>query len=460
MSVIIATCSFKSQLDKMDAFSCRADRSHSIDPKLDLLSEQMLRTIKYFEQKRKFSSLAEFSSFLNECELLVTESENNNANLSSQISKLLQQIADARLASFLLNFQSKMLGGYLKAALHKYPSLNKLHHTTEHMIVQFIRDLVNRSKFPLAALHSLGFAESRVYEPGMHVSIRFEQTRKAICEGRTGQPDNIGTVLQEGNSRKNSSGDSALDTEATSEGNSSRNSGLSKKNISKTGDFVLHGSPIKGDPSPVGNSSQLKSPKKQQHDLELTENDQDFTNELKGHIKANNRIPDEYRKYFKSFFCDFTISNSMRRWLWQERIGNPIRMNRFVFNNLLVRANYESMSPVTEDIIVEDLLRCCRDAPDPFLAEIMFANVKKVAHLLEVTIVLTIALSSRYSIRARNVVGDLPDPRSVRPRYLRNICTDTEPDSREQFDEEPLYIQRRSSKLRLKSRSTSINSRS
>ena len=425
----------------MDAFSCRADRSPPIDPKLDLLSEQMLRTMKDFEQKRKFASVGEFSSFVNECELLIIESENANANLSTQITKLLQQFADARLASFLLSFQSKMLSGYLKAAPHKYPSLNKLHHTMEHMIVQFVRDLVNRSKFPLAALHSLGFAESRVYEPGMHVSIRFEQTRKETTDGRIGQNDNVLAVLQEGGSRKNSSGDSAPDTEATSEGNSSRNSGLSKKNISKAGDFVLHSSPIKSDPFSGGNSPNPKSPKKQQHDLELTENDQDFTNELKGHVKANNRIPDDYRKYFKSFFCDFTISNSMRRWLWQERIGNPIRMNRFVFNNLLVRANYERMSPVTEDIIVEDLLRCCRDAPDPFLAEIMFANVKKVAHLLEVISHLKIALPSRHPVCAGHVICDLPNPGSVRPRYLRDIRTDTQLDPGEHLDEELIYIQ-------------------
>ena|SRR3990167_8973650 len=366
----------------MDTVYGRGEKISSYSSQVEDLCERLPKTLKMFEAGRQFNRKEDLTVFLEDCDRLLLEAEQCKSEGAVQVSKLVQGFADARLSVFLTGFQSKMLGGYFKAAPHKYSTLHRMVHTTENMIVQFIRDLINRSSCPLASLHALGYSESRLYERGMHVSVRFSKPGTTPLNSKCGDSDQQGLVVP-AKSRKNSSEDSGPDTEASSVGNSSRNSGLSKKNVGRDPDFALHSSPIKVESNKAGSSGQ-KSPRKQQHDLELTENDQDFTNELKEHIKGNNHIPDEYRKYFKSFFCDFTLSNSLRRWLWQERIGNPIRMNRFVFNNLLVRSKVESMSVNTDDIVVEDLLRCCRDVEDPFLAEIMFANVKKIAHLLEV----------------------------------------------------------------------------
>lgn len=84
-----------------------------------------------------------------------------------------------------------------------------------------------------------------------------------------------------------------------------------------------------------------------------------FEKELKAYIRKSEPLEGSCKKYFKNFFCDYGLSPSMRRWLWRERIGNPIRMNRTTFNTWCNRTQHLGICGDQEAVIKADLIRAC-----------------------------------------------------------------------------------------------------
>jgi Rab-GTPase-TBC domain len=108
-----------------------------------------------------------------------------------------------------------------------------------------------------------------------------------------------------------------------------------------------------------------KSPDSQPKRLLI--DDRTFEVELKQYIVRSRPIEPACVKYMKSFFCDNTISKTMRRWLWRERIGNKIKMNRTLFNAWLERSTSMGICPDQAATIKVDLIRACsclRDSSD------------------------------------------------------------------------------------------------
>lgn len=87
--------------------------------------------------------------------------------------------------------------------------------------------------------------------------------------------------------------------------------------------------------------------------------DKIFEKELKPFIKKSEPLEEHCKKYFKNFFCENGLSPSMRRWLWRERIGNPLRMNRTLFNTWCSRTARSGICAEQEAVIKADLVRAC-----------------------------------------------------------------------------------------------------
>lgn len=88
-------------------------------------------------------------------------------------------------------------------------------------------------------------------------------------------------------------------------------------------------------------------------------NDELFEKELKGYFCKSEPLEKSCKKYFKNFFCEYTLSPKLRRWLWRERIGNPIRMNRTIFNSWTSKANLLGICADQAAVIKADLIRAC-----------------------------------------------------------------------------------------------------
>lgn len=109
-----------------------------------------------------------------------------------------------------------------------------------------------------------------------------------------------------------------------------------------------------------------------------------FISELKPYIDGKKRIPKEALNYFKSYLIDYQISPTLRKWLWKERIGNDVRMNLVLFNNLLSRMRCETISERTQLLIADDLIRTCASISNRLQSNIVFCHLKLLASIFEV----------------------------------------------------------------------------
>lgn len=87
--------------------------------------------------------------------------------------------------------------------------------------------------------------------------------------------------------------------------------------------------------------------------------DSNFERELKPFIIKSEPLDQSIVKYMKNYFCDYGLSKTMRRWLWRERIGNGIKVNRTTFNTWQTRASMQEICPEMQAIIRADLVRAC-----------------------------------------------------------------------------------------------------
>lgn len=115
-----------------------------------------------------------------------------------------------------------------------------------------------------------------------------------------------------------------------------------------------------------------------------TAGDHTFSVELKAYIRGQEPVPEHALPYFRSFFCDLSLSPTLRQWLWEQRIGNRIRMTRSLFNNLLVRGVRDAIEVATEEIMVEDLIRTCSAIPSQTESKRVYENLKRLLSLFEV----------------------------------------------------------------------------
>lgn len=121
-------------------------------------------------------------------------------------------------------------------------------------------------------------------------------------------------------------------------------------------------------------------------------NDDLFEKELKCYINKSEPLEDSCIKYFKNFFCDHSISPDLRRWLWRERIGNPIRMNRTIFNTFCNRTSFLGICLDQEAVIKADLIRACSCLEDHEDKAKIFADLEKLIAAFVVAEILTTVL--------------------------------------------------------------------
>lgn len=110
----------------------------------------------------------------------------------------------------------------------------------------------------------------------------------------------------------------------------------------------------------------------------LLVDDHTFEVELKQYIVRSKPIDPGCVKYMKNFFCDNTISKTMRRWLWRERIGNKLKLNRTLFSTWLARSANVGICPESELIIKVDLIRACNCLYDNEDKVRIFADLNKL----------------------------------------------------------------------------------
>lgn len=118
--------------------------------------------------------------------------------------------------------------------------------------------------------------------------------------------------------------------------------------------------------------------------LKITTNDDLFDKELKMFINKLEPLQDSCKKYFKNFFCDHDLSPDLRRWLWRERIGNPIRMNRTIFTTWANRTSALGICLEQEAVIKADLIRACTCLEDNEDKAKIYSDLEKLISIFVV----------------------------------------------------------------------------
>lgn len=126
------------------------------------------------------------------------------------------------------------------------------------------------------------------------------------------------------------------------------------------------------------NSSSLKSSPPTSKKQKGIIDDDIFERELKPFIRNSEPLDESCKKYFKNFFCDHLLSPDLRRWLWRERIGNPIRMNRTIFTTWCKRTSFLGICSDQEAVIKADLIRACSSLEENEDKVRIFSDLEKL----------------------------------------------------------------------------------
>jgi hypothetical protein len=63
------------------------------------------------------------------------------------------------------------------------------------------------------------------------------------------------------------------------------------------------------------------------------------------------------REQVKKFFLSNVIGDEQRKELWTLKIGNRLKINKTIYENLVERLKYEDFEPKIEKLIKDDLNR-------------------------------------------------------------------------------------------------------
>lgn len=94
----------------------------------------------------------------------------------------------------------------------------------------------------------------------------------------------------------------------------------------------------------------------------------------------------EGKDKLKDVFTKVTWSDESRKHLWRKRIGNKLRINKALFDNLMDRLTIEGINKRAEKTIVDDLDRTFPNVSGQIEGIQMYAGMKLVLYLFEVVI--------------------------------------------------------------------------
>lgn len=118
---------------------------------------------------------------------------------------------------------------------------------------------------------------------------------------------------------------------------------------------------------------------------DLPINDEEFKAKLSKMLKIPNYpVNDGQRKKINSFFKKYIISDDMRKDLWRFKIGNRLKLNKQIYNNLKARLETEGIPKKAEKTITDDLDRTYPVCFDYEEGVQMYRNMKLILSLFEV----------------------------------------------------------------------------
>lgn len=119
------------------------------------------------------------------------------------------------------------------------------------------------------------------------------------------------------------------------------------------------------------------------HNFDMTINDELYRQKYKQFLLNNNDdFPD--RDNLFSFFRFYTISDEERKQLWKVRIGNSLRIDREVFENLKVRLKEEGLKKSVEKLVVDDMNRTLPNYKSCGAGQYMYENIQQLLLLFQV----------------------------------------------------------------------------
>lgn len=77
------------------------------------------------------------------------------------------------------------------------------------------------------------------------------------------------------------------------------------------------------------------------------------------------------------------MSDQLRRDYWRVKIGNKLKINSVLYNNLVERLSVESIPKRSEKTITDDLDRTFPNCNDIQEGKEMYANMKQILSLFE-----------------------------------------------------------------------------
>lgn len=119
------------------------------------------------------------------------------------------------------------------------------------------------------------------------------------------------------------------------------------------------------------------------HNFDLAINDELYRQKYKQLlINSSDEFPD--RDHLFSFFRFYTISDEERKQLWKVRIGNTLRIDREVFENLKIRLKEEGLKKSVEKLVVDDMNRTLPNYKSCGAGQYMYENIQQLLLLFQV----------------------------------------------------------------------------
>jgi hypothetical protein len=91
--------------------------------------------------------------------------------------------------------------------------------------------------------------------------------------------------------------------------------------------------------------------------LDVAKNEEKYQNYIRPMALGYKNLEKIEREQVKKFFLTNVIGDEQRKELWTLKIGNRLKINKTIYENLVERLKYEDFEPKIEKLIKDDLNR-------------------------------------------------------------------------------------------------------